>query len=434
MTQATPANTYRNWSGNLQFSPQHIAKPDSIEAMVDIVQQARKQGRKVRMVGTAHSWMPLIETNDVLVSLDNWQGVESVDKNNMVATVRAGTKLHRLGEELFAQGVALANMGDIAEQSIAGAFFTGTHGTGAELGILATQLVGVTLINGLGDVITWHEDEHPDMMNAVRVSLGALGMVAMMQVRVMPAYKLHEKQVRLPMRDAHRQRGDFYKTEHRHAEFFWFPHSQDVVFKTLNLSEDDIKPPRTFDLILENRVVNIIMALGARFPAWGARLNKTMMGFVDKESMGTVNHAHQIFPTQRRLRFNEMEYNVPAEQWQACFDDLRDLYHSKGFGVNFPIEGRWVQGDAIWLSPAYGRDSAYFAVHQVAGYPYKDAFAQIEAIFRRYGGRPHWGKLNTMTRAEAHAHYARLTDFIGLREESDPQHIFGNAYLDGMLV
>ncbi|MEM8863796.1 MAG: FAD-binding protein, partial [Chloroflexota bacterium] len=164
--------TFSNWSGNLQFAPQSIRYPDSLEAIVDLVNEAREAGRRVRLVGSGHSWMPLIETEDVLVSLDNWQGVESVDANAQTAVVRAGSKLSNMGAELFEHGFALANMGDIDVQSIAGAFFTGTHGTGVDHQILSSQLVGVTLVTASGQVVEWNERDHPNEMNAIRVSFG----------------------------------------------------------------------------------------------------------------------------------------------------------------------------------------------------------------------------------------------------------------------
>lgn len=426
---SSPNTQIKNWSGNLSFNPREIAAPGSVEEIVALVESARDAGKRVRVHGAKHSWMPLIPTDDVLMHLDNWQGVEHVDEETMTATVRAGTRLYRLGDELFERGVSMANLGDIATQSIAGALFTGTHGTGQQLGILASQLVGVQIVTAKGEVLDWNEREHPDEMNAVRVSLGALGIVVKMTLRVQPAYKLHAKQYRLAIPALHASI-DALLESNRHFEFFWFPRTQSVVAKTLNFTDEPDRSVSVIDDALERHGLDLVWAVGKRVPSLGPGLNRMLMKFVSEDTPGEVNWAHKVFPSPRETRFNEMEYNIPAEHWQACFDDLRAMYDD--FDVFFPVESRWAKGDDIWLSPAYQRESSYIAVHQLMGSPYKSEFAKLEAIFRKYEGRPHWGKLNTMTRAQARERYPRFDDFVELRHALDPDGVFLNEYLTDM--
>ena len=97
--------------------------------------------------------------------------------------------------------------------------------------------------------------------------------------------------------------------------------------------------------------------------------------------------------------------------------------------MNFPVECRFVRGDDIWLSPAYQRDSAYIAVHMYQGMPYRAYFDAIEAIFRRCEGRPHWGKMHTLTAETLAARYPRWHDFLRVRQRLDPQGVFLNDYL-----
>lgn len=423
---------FRNWSGNLRFRPATIARPGSIDEIVALVREAHTSRRRIRVVGTGHSWMPLIRTDDILVSLDNWQGIEAVDRDAGTATIRAGTKLHRVATGLHDYGLALENMGDIADQSLAGALLTGTHGTGAGLRILASQIVGAELVTGTGGLLQWHEDSHPDEMRALRVSFGALGLVTRLTLRVLPDYKLHELQVRYPLDDLFAS-VEQLKRDNRHVEFFWFPGTETVVLKRLNVTDDVPRTRPPVDAFLEDNAVNVVMRLAAQFPGQGGAINRAFMGLVDETSAGTIDHACRVFPAVRNLPFNEMEYAIPAEAWADCFRDLIALYHRPGFNVHFPVEGRWVAADDAMLSPAHDRDSAYFAVHQVAWRDHQAPFAEIEALFRRYGGRPHWGKLNTMTRENARAHYPRLPDFLALRERLDPQRTFSNRYLDGLL-
>ena len=342
---------FSNWSGDLQFRPKTIEYPNSLEAIVALVNTTRAEDRRIRLVGTGHSWMPLIETDDILVSLDEWQGVESVNREAGTAVIRAGTKLSRAGKELYEHKMALSNMGDIDVQSIAGAFFTGTHGTGVNHQILSSQLVGVTIVTADGEVRDWHESTHPDEMNAVRVSFGALGIVAKMEVRVSQSYKLEEKQYRQPLLEVMTQL-ETLKHAHRHFEFFWFPKTDFVVVKELNETERPPVAAKPFMLFLEDKFFSRMAKWSANAPKIGTWLNRMMIRLVDVETEGTVDHAHLVYPSPRELRFNEMEYNIPAESWHKCFAEIVELYNQPDFPVLFPIECRWVKRDDFWLSPA----------------------------------------------------------------------------------
>ncbi len=427
-------NVFSNWAGNVQFRPRTFCSPDSLEAIAAAVQQAQQDSRRVRVVASGHSWMPLIETRDLLMSLEQWQGVERVDHEKGTAVIRAGTTLARAGQELFEQGVALQNMGDIDVQTIAGAFFTGTHGTGVELPILSASLVGVTIVTADGRLIEWNESDHPDEMNAVRVSFGAFGVVAKMEVRVEPAYKLLEQQCRMPLRDVIDEI-ETLKQANRNVEFFWFPYTDWAMVKRLNKTDRPIKKPNNYLALLEDRVAVQFCEWGARYPKLGAPLNRTLMRLANDEPTDVVDQSHIVYPSPRtRLRFYEMEYNIPADHWRPCFEALLALYDQPAFNIALPVECRWVKADDSWLSPAYRRDSAYIAVHQAVGAPYQAQFAKLEAMFRHFGGRPHWGKLNTMSREQAWKTYPKMRDFAALRDQIDPDERFCNDYLARMLA
>ncbi|MGH2587525.1 MAG: FAD-binding protein [Dehalococcoidia bacterium] len=178
---------WSNWSGNVACQPRRIALPAVEEEIRALVGEARAEGLAVRVAGTGHSFTPLVATDGLLVSLDNWRGIESHDAERGRVTVRAGTKLHDLGEELLALGLAMENLGDVDVQSIAGAVSTGTHGTGRTLGSISTQVVGLRLVSADGELIDITDEEDPDLLRAARVSLGVLGVLSAVTLRVCPA-------------------------------------------------------------------------------------------------------------------------------------------------------------------------------------------------------------------------------------------------------
>ena len=191
----TPPRSWHNWSGSVHARPREIVSPSSIEELARRIGQYGREGRQVRVVGSGHSFTPLVATDDVLMSLDGLQGILSVDEEAGTVDVLGGTQLKRLGDDLLARGLAQENLGDIDVQSIAGAVSTGTHGTGAEFGTLSTQLAGLTLVTASGDIVECSDEENPDLFKAAQVSMGALGVIARVKLRVVPAAR-HRYQVR----------------------------------------------------------------------------------------------------------------------------------------------------------------------------------------------------------------------------------------------
>ena len=421
---------WQNWSGSVQATPRQVAMPGSINELMQRISTYSRDGRHVRVVGSGHSFTPLAQTGDVLMSLDNLQGIESIDIERGVATVLGGTKLKLLGEVLFARGLAQENLGDINVQSIAGAISTGTHGTGVNFGSLATQVEGLTLVTASGDILECSPEQNPDIFKAAQVSLGTLGVIVKVMLRVLPAKRLHYQGHRKKLADCLANL-EQYKRENTHFEFFWFPYTEWLQAKFLN---ETTNPPSKNTLwgnfnkiVLENWVYWLLCASSRAIPRLSKSVCRISASSIAK--VEEINYSHRLFSTPRMVRFQEMEYNIPAEHTGAVIDEIQECVERHHFAVNFPLECRFVHSDDIWLSPAYQRESAYIAVHMFKGMPYQSYFHHIEEIFKRYQGRPHWGKMHTRSAGELAALYPRWQDFRRIRAELDPQGMFLNDYL-----
>jgi FAD-linked oxidoreductase len=348
-------------------------------------------------------------------------------------TVLAGTRLKRLGDELLKLGLVQENLGDINVQSIAGAISTGTHGTGIKYGSLSTQVAGLTLVTASGEVLECSPEQHPDLFKAAQVSLGLLGVIAKVKLRVCPAKILHYHGQRRRLADC-LEHIDEYKQQNSHFEFFWFPYSDAVQAKFMN--ETDGQPDKTSlwggfnKIIMENWVYWVLSEGCRRFPSLVKRVCDISAGAI--ASIDEVNYSSRLFSTPRMVRFQEMEYNIPAEHAVDVINEIQACIEQHQFKVHFPLECRFVHSDDIWLSPAYQRESCYIAAHMYKGMPYQDYFCHIEEIFKRYQGRPHWGKMHTRTAAELAGLYPRWHDFLGVRAQLDPRGMFLNDYLRGL--
>jgi FAD-linked oxidoreductase len=421
---------WQNWSGSVRGRPREIVKPGSIDDLARLVGTYGRDGRHMRVVGAGHSFTPLAQTDDVLFSLDQLQGIESVDAERQTVTVLAGTRLKALGEALLAQGVAQENLGDIDAQSIAGAISTGTHGTGTRFGTLATQVAGLTLVTASGDLLECSPEQNSDIFKAAQVSVGTLGVIAKVTLRVVPAQRLRFQSRREKLADclANLER---YKAENSHFEFFWLPYTQWTQAKFLNETDAPASGSTLWGkfnkIVLENGVYWLLSETCRLMP----RMSKPISRF-SASAIGSVNevdYSHRVYATPRVVRFQEMEYNIPAEHFTAVISEVQACINREQFDVHFPIECRFVRADDIWLSPAYQRESAYVAVHMYRGMPYRDYFQHMEEIFRRYQGRPHWGKMHTQTAESLAALYPRWHDFRRVRAALDPQGVFLNDYL-----
>lgn len=359
--------------------------------VVEIVRRAHEAGQRIRVVGTGHSFVPLCATDEILISLDELQGVESTDRDAREATICGGTKIHALGDPLRDAGLALENQGDIDRQSICGAVSTGTHGTGRTLGSFSTQVVGARIVTASCEVVDCTPTAMPDVFPAVQLSLGALGVISAVRLRTKPAYRVHEKLAQVPISDCLARLHEQIEAN-RHFEFFWYPQTDLAHTKTLNPT--DRAPDELPDIEGER-----------------------------------IDDSAHIFPSVREVKFNEIEYSLPFAHGPDCFREIRELMRSEYPNVTWPVEYRTQAADEIYLSPAFGRETVAISVHQAAELPCRDFFADAERIFRAYDGRPHWGKMHNLSAAQLRELYPQWDDFQAARRKLDPEGRFLNGYL-----
>ena len=418
MTQA-----WSNWSGSVCARPSQIVKPRTEAELAAIVQQATE----VRAVGAGHSFMPLCETNGTLVDLADLDSPIEIAADGASAWAPAGWSLKRVTQALWDLGYSLPNQGDVNPQSLAGALGTGTHGTGADLGSLATFARAFRLMLADGAVVECSETQRPDLFQAARLSLGLLGIATRIRVNVLPAFYLREQISRIPFA-ALLERFDSIAASHRHAEFFIFPYSDHALLKTLHPAEDD----GSFHELSarDEAVFRFCCDVGAAWPAAIGPLQRWLTRFVP--SSRRTGAAHRIFPADRTVPFEEMEYEMPRvagmETLQAALRWIRE----HRLPVTFPLEFRWVAGDDIWLSPFNDGPCAAISLHQYGKLPWRELFAAVEPIFRAHGGRPHWAKRHLLTAQDLQTLYPQAEKFRAVRSETDPEAKFANAHLAGL--
>ncbi len=387
------AEQWSNWSGRQTSNPQSIVRPTTEDDFVSAIAAANDNEWPIRAVGASHSHSRVAATDGLLLELDGWQGVTATDNDAGTATIKSGTRIFQLGEPLHEAGMALRNQGDIDRQSIAGATATGTHGTGPTLHNLSMSIASMRIALASGDIVTC-DPSSGDLFEIARHSLGGVGAVIDITLNVREAYRLHER-LWSEHPDTIFDRIDELTAATRHFEFFWMPQLDKCACKTLD--ETDEAPNDMPDTKLER-----------------------------------IGWSHNIISSIRDDKHTEMEYSVPAEMGPTCFNEVREMVQRDFPNLEWPLEYRTVKADNIWISAARGRETVTISVHEDISLPDRELFSACEEIFRRYDGRPHWGKVHYQTGDDLLAVHPRLRDWWRVRDQHDPDARFVTPELEAL--
>jgi L-gulono-1,4-lactone dehydrogenase len=433
---ASAPRTWRNWAGTAMAVPVRWCQPRTEAEISAAVKDAAADGLPVRALGSGHSFTSIAATAGVALDLSRWTGITAADTQTGLVTVRSGTTLRTLNAELGGLGLAMANLGDIDAQTLAGALSTGTHGTGARLGGLATQVEALDLVLADGSLVTCSAASRPELFAAARIGLGALGVITSVTLRCVPSFTLVADERPVPV-DEVLEQFDSLAAANDHFEFYWFPYGRQALVKRNNrlpgpavAAMPEWRRFWEFE-VMENAAFGTLCRLGRARPPLIPALNRLSSAALSSRSYADV--SHRVFVTPRRVRFVESEYAVPRESLLHVLGELHRQVPRLADPVMFPVEVRVAAADDIWLSTAYGRDTAYVAIHQYTGLPYRSYFDLFESIVADVAGRPHWGKMHTLGTGRLRALYPRYDEFRRIRAEVDPEARFGNAYLTQVL-
>lgn len=414
---------WQNWSGNQRCLPSQRIAPKSA---LDVQTWMRSNPGKMRSVGSGHSFTALVPTNDTLISTSYIRGVSAVSGSKFEADIGAGTQLSAIGPALNEMGQAMINMPDVDRQTMAGAISTATHGTGQTLQCMSAYVSEIELVTPNGELLVCNEEDNHDLFKAAQVGLGSLGLMTRIRMRNREPFRL-KRQARWHKYSEGMAEAEALAQQHRNFEFYVIPFTGMILSDAL----DETKEAPSIKEELDGNDGLMDLKLARDYLGWSNELRELVLGTYMKTLSNETNidHSHQIYATERNVRFNEMEYHLPADVGLKALDEVKTLIEKDFPQVFFPFECRFVKADDCWLSPFYQRDSISIAVHRYFEEDHKPLFSAIEPIFQKYGGRPHWGKLNSFTGDQFKDSYDRWDDFKKIRREMDPKDQLLNEYL-----
>ena len=422
-----------NWAGNEFCYPKSIKSPSTEDEISEVLKQAKGQ---VRAVGSGHSFSPVVPTNDTLLSTDLLTGLISHNDESKQATLWAGTRIHDAGPMLDEVGQAFINLPDMDYPSLAGAVVNSVHGTGTSFGSMSSYVTGLNLITPQGDILECHRNKNSDIFQAAKTSIGSLGVISQLTFSNVESFNLTEV---TEMADVYHVLDDIdqHFENNRNFELFAIPLTSRCAIVKTNIAKPEDKNYGEDDAGLLDDLKLLYKTVG-NLPLIGQSMYQGIVSGLEP-SNGKVTcrtgSSYKILAHQRLTRFREMEYTVPVEAGPACLKEILSTIKNKKLPMNFPIEYRHVKQDDIWLSMFEGQTGASISVHQFADWDYKSVFSHIEPIFWKYSGRPHWGKIHTLSYKQLASLYPRhWQDFSEIRQQLDPQGKMLNSHLKKVFI
>lgn len=419
---------WRNWSGSQQCFPAARKAPATVAELQELITSAPGI---VRPVGAGHSFTALVPTDDTLISLSRMTGLVGHDADKLQATIHAGSRLGDIGQPLEQVGQALINMPDIDQQSLAGCLGTATHGTGAGIGCIPTFVTELELVTANGDILHCSEQQNPEIFQAAKVSLGSLGVISKVTMQNMAPYRLKRETVWREF-DEILEVAEDMADNNRNFEFYYIPFTGMGWTDVHNITSEPLATTERLDTNDGANDLKLARDLLSWSPALRELILSTYMKTIDDEVV--IESSWKNYANDRNVRFNEMEYHLPRENGLKAMGEIRQVLEKNFPEVFFPIEFRYVRSDDIWLSPFYQRETCSIAVHRFFEEDYQTYFKAIEPILRKYHGRPHWGKLNSLNSSDFAKLYPKWNDFKQVRQQLDPQGKFLNPYLKQILA
>ncbi|MEV4511469.1 FAD-binding protein [Dactylosporangium sp. NPDC049525] len=404
--------TLTNWAGNIAFGAARVHRPSTVDQVRDVVAGAER----VRVLGSGHSFNEIADTPADLVSVAGLPPRPRIDAAAGTVTVAGGIRYGELAAFLDAEGFALHNLGSLPHISIAGAVATGTHGSGAALGNLATAVAGIELVTAGGELVRLARGD-ADFAGAV-VSLGALGVVVGVTLDVRPAFTIRQFVFEHLPRTVLDARWEEIATAGYSVSLFtdW---SGDTV-NQLWLKLADGEEPDGFGATPAVRTMHPIAAMSPE--------SCTEQGGVPGPWHRRLPHFKLEFTPSSGEEL-QTEFFVARGDAVEAFAAIERLRH-----LVTPVlqisEIRVVAADELWLSPHHRRDSVALHFTWIRdGARVAPVVAALEDALAHLAPRPHWGKVfHHAPRPE------RLGDFLALRDRLDPDRKFGNAFVERHLT
>lgn len=414
----------QNWSGNIRFGARAVEAPTGIDQLRRLV----TSHRRVRALGSRHSFNAIADTDGVLIDLSELDVSWQIDVDARAAWVPAAARYAQIAVAIHEHGLALRNMGSLPHISVGGAIATGTHGSGDGNRVLGASVSALEIVRADGRLETIERDD-PRFAGSV-VGLGALGITTRVRLELVPAFDVRQDIFLGAAWDDVLERFDLVMGSGYSVSLFIANWGTDVVDQVWlkNLVDDSFAEPALPGGVTARRATRQIGPI-ASGPADSVTEQRGAPGpWLDR-----LPYFRRDAPPSNAGDELQSEYFVARTDAPAALAALRNLAASLA-PMLLVSEIRSIAADDLWLSGAYGRDT--IALHftwrnDPAGVA--ALLPTVEAALAPFDARPHWGKLSAAGGGTGVDRYPKGPDFRALVVAEDPEGRFSNAYLRRVL-
>ncbi|KAF7843872.1 putative L-gulonolactone oxidase 6 [Senna tora] len=464
--------------------------PTTEEELVAMVASATKNKSKMKVATrSCHSLPKLIcpEGEDGLViSTKYLNRIVRIDVEARTMTVESGVTLKQLIHEAAMVGLALPHAPYWWGITIGGLLATGCHGSSlwGKGSAVHEYVVEVGIVSPAGPEdgyvkVRWLKDTDQDL-NAAKVSLGVLGVISKVTLKLEPLFKRSITYTIKEDSDLGDQLLSFGQ-EHEFADITWQPAQHRAVYRiddrvSINASGNglyDYIPLRsTSSAILEAARTSeeiqestgdadgkcsdaklVTEALASR--AYGLTNNGTtftgypVIGYNHRlQSAGSCidDSEDSVCFWDTRVKgtfFHSTAISIPLSTVKNFIEDVKKLVElePKAFctlELNNGILMRYVKGSSAYLGKP--EDSVDFdIIYYRSRDPmiprlHGDILEEIEQIaLFKYGGLPHWGKNRNLAFEGAIKKHKDAEKFLKVKMEYDSSGLFSNDWTDRVL-
>ena len=425
---------FTNWAGTYSCQPELYFEPESIEDVQAVVAEARRQNKHVKVVGCGHSPSDLACTSDYMVNLCRMNKLLEVDKERCLITIEGGVVMEDLNKLLEKEGLALSVLGSVSDQTMTGSFAVGTHGTGAKFAVCSDYIRELDMVLASGEVLKVSKEKDPETFLAVVLSLGAIGIIVAVTLKCEPVFRLKQVETSMSLDDVLSSLSDHLASS-EHFRFLWRPHTEKCTVYHASRTDDPMKNADgswLWDKLVGYHALQFMLWIGSAIrPA--VPMASRLYAYLNSQRFEKVDKGVNIFNFDCLFSQFVMEWAIPVEETATVLLELKAWLEKSGFPAHFPVEVRFVKGDDMYLSPAFGRDSCYINIVSYCPYgkvlPHEAYWNAFQDIVLKVGGRPHWAKDHKITAAEFSSMYPKWNDFCRIRQQLDPNGMFLNDNL-----
>ncbi|HWT25096.1 MAG TPA: D-arabinono-1,4-lactone oxidase [Solirubrobacteraceae bacterium] len=463
--------TWRNHTGNQSCQPLGVGSPASLDDILEVVATARREHVTVRAVGSGHSWSDVALTGGFLLRPDRLAGPLPLDPAGLrhprperLRRFQGGTRIRELNEHLWADGLALPNMGGYDGQTIAGVVSTSTHGSGLRFGPLCDLVRSLDLVTGTGRRVRleprdgptaptpggrtsdgWELVHDDDLFAAALVGMGCMGVAYAVTLEVRDRFALTESRTLTTWEEV---RGDLLDgapalRDRDHWELLLSPYAPDGVHRCVVTSRVPAEPgyepegadrrrPWVTELLAQLPITHGVMDLVLDFDPDGTpeAMDQALEGIADREytdrSYRVFNiGAANLMPAYSSEIGIALEGDLPVRAVERVFEVAERYARVGDIYATAPFSLRFVKASPALLSMMHGRDTMMIElIMQTDTEGGFELLAAYERALHELGGRPHWGQVNDLTERALGELYPALPTWRAARRELDPDGVF----------